>query len=116
MFMIVFPAIMLILVMHTFVIIYLNLKGVTGIVTGLVPSIALSAASWYIKKRLKKEVSQSNTATSQLQCEPTDGAVNDGERGETEDNTDDQRMLYTAMNCARDLNTFSTMYEYEVVE
>ena len=44
----------------------LILKGVAGIVTGLIPFIALSAASWYIKKRLEKEVGESNTATSHL--------------------------------------------------
>ncbi|CAI8012630.1 hypothetical protein GBAR_LOCUS8095 [Geodia barretti] len=70
------------------------LGGVAGILTGLIPSIALSAASWYIKKRLEKEVSQSNTATSQLPQSGTTGeAMNDGEREETEDNTDDRQML-----------------------
>ena len=83
---------MLIAVMYTIVIISLNLKGVTGIVTGLIPSIALSAASWYLKKKLVKE-SQSNTATSQSQYGTTGGTVNDEEREETEDNSDDQRML-----------------------
>ena len=87
---ILFPAIMLTLVMYTIVIISLNLKGVTGILTGLIPTIALSAASWYIKKRLVKEMSLSNTATSLSEC---GGTVNDGERGETEDTSDDQRML-----------------------
>ena len=87
----IFPAVMLMVVMYTIVVMSLNLKGLTGILTGLIPSIALSAASWYIKKRLEKEISQANTATSQSQCETIGGAVNDGERGETEDNTDDQR-------------------------
>ena len=91
--MIVFPAVMLMVVMYMIIVLSLNLKGVTGIVTGLIPSIALSAASWYIKKRLVKEMSQSNTATNQSQYEPTGGTVNDEEREETEDNTDDQRML-----------------------
>ncbi|CAI8048541.1 hypothetical protein GBAR_LOCUS26762, partial [Geodia barretti] len=40
-----------------------KLKGVAGIVTGLIPSIALSAASWYIKKRLEKEVSGTHYQT-----------------------------------------------------
>ena len=92
-FVIIFPAIVLTLVMYTMIIISLNLRGVTGIVTGLIPSIALSAASWYLKNRLVKEVSQSNTGTSMSQYTTTDGAVNDGEREETGDNSDDQRML-----------------------
>ena len=84
----VFPAVMLIVVMYTIVVMSLNLKGLTGIVTGLIPSIALSAASWYIKKRLVKEMSQSNTATNQSQYGTTGGTVNDGEREETEDNSE----------------------------
>ena len=91
--MVVFGAVMLMVIMYMIIVFTLNLKGPTGIVTGLVPSIALSAASWYIKKRLEKEVSQSNTDTSQSQYETTGEAVNDGEREETEDNSDDQRML-----------------------
>ncbi|CAI8049037.1 hypothetical protein GBAR_LOCUS27001 [Geodia barretti] len=62
----VFGAVALMVVMYMIIVFSLNLKGVAGILTGLIPSIALSAASWYIKKRLEKEVSQSNTATSQL--------------------------------------------------
>ena len=63
----VFGAVALMVVMYNMIIVFsLNLKGVAGIVTGLIPSIALSAAPWYIKKRLEKEVGQSNTATSQL--------------------------------------------------
>ena len=92
MFIIVFPAIVLMLVMYMIIVFSLNLKGVTGIVTGLIPSIALSAASWYIKKRLGKEMSQSNTATSQSQYGTTGGTVNDGEREETEENTDHERV------------------------
>ena len=90
----VFPAVMLMVIMYMVIVFSLDLKGVAGIVTGLIPSIALSAASWYIKKRLEKEVSQSNTATSQLpQSGATGEAMNDGEREETEDSTDDRQML-----------------------
>ena len=50
-----------------------------GIVTGLIPSIALSAGSWYIKKTLEK--AQDNPST-QSEYSGTDGAVNimDSER------------------------------------
>ena len=90
--MIVFGAVMLMVIMYMIIVFTLNLKGLTGIVTGLVPSIALSAASWYIKKRLEKE-SQSNTATNQSQYETTGEAMNDGEGEETEGTSDDQRLL-----------------------
>ena len=53
----VFLAVMLMVVMYMIIVFSLNLKGVTGIVTGLIPTIALSAASWYIKKRLGKRLS-----------------------------------------------------------
>ena len=90
----VFGAVTLMVVMYMIIVFSLNLKGVAGIVTGLIPSIALSAASWYIKKRLEKEIRQSSTATSQLPQYGTTGeAMNDGEREETEDNTDDRQML-----------------------
>ena len=85
----VFPAVILMVVMYTIVVMSLSLKGLTGIVTGLTPSIALSAASWYIKKILEKEMSSSNTATSQSQYGTTGGKVNGGEREKTEDNTAD---------------------------
>ena len=90
----VFGAVALMVVMYMIIVFSLNLKGVAGIVTGLIPSIALSAASWYIKKRLEKKVGQSNIATSMLPQYGTTGeAMNDGEREETEDNTDDRQML-----------------------
>ena len=62
MFLTVFPAVMLSVVVYIVIVLTLSMKGVTGIMTGLIPSIALSAASWYIKKRLVKEVSRSDTA------------------------------------------------------
>ena len=90
----VFGAVALMVVMYMIIVFSLNLNGVAGIVTGLIPSIALSATSWYIKKRLDKKVGRSNTATSQLpQYGATGEAMNDGEREETEDNTDDRQML-----------------------
>ena len=71
--------------MYTIVVMSLNLKGVTGIVTGLIPTIALSAASWYIKNRLEKQ-----SATSQSQYGTIGEARNDGER-EKEENEDNKQ-------------------------
>ena len=50
----VFGSVMLLVVMYMVIFFSLKLIGVGGIVTGLIPSIALSAVSWYIKKRLQK--------------------------------------------------------------
>ena len=52
----VFPAVMLMIVMYMIIVFSLDLKGVSGIVTGLIPTIVLSAASWYLKKRLGKRL------------------------------------------------------------
>ena len=74
-----------------FVVIFFSLRlhGFSGIVTGLIPSIALSAASWYIKKRLERGLSQPNTDTTQPEYGATAGTVNDGENNDS----DEQRML-----------------------
>ena len=84
----VFPAIMLMVVIYMIIVFSLNLKGVTGILTGLIPSIALSAASWYIRKRLlKNEASRSN-----IQDQPAnDEVINNRER---EDVDDVQNLLF----------------------
>ena len=84
MFMIVFPAIVLMVLMYTIVIISLNLRGVTGIVTGLIPSIALSAVSWYIRKKLLKRAAGQSSNTSD-QDQPAN-VTNKEER-------EDERML-----------------------
>ena len=83
-----FGAVVLMIVMYMVIMFSLNLQGVGGIVTGLIPSIGLSAASWYIKKWLDKELSQSNT--SQTEQGATAGPLNDGQ---TEDSTDDHTLL-----------------------
>ena len=79
--MILFPALILLIVMCIMIVFSLNLQGLTGIVTGLIPSAALSAASWYLKKRLENDLSPSDTPS----IEAEDGltvAMNDIERGE----------------------------------
>ena len=75
-------------VIYMIIVFSLNLKGVTGILTGLIPSIALSAASWYIRKRLlKNEASRSN-----IQDQPAnDEVINNRER---EDVDDVQNLLF----------------------
>ena len=50
----VFGAVALIVVVYLIIFFSLKLKGFTGVLAGLIPSIALSAASWYIKNRLLK--------------------------------------------------------------
>ena len=80
----VFGAVALIVVVYMIVFFSLNLKGVSGIVTGLIPSIALSAASWYIKKRLLERALNRSNIPDQPECGATN---NDGEM------EDDQRLL-----------------------
>ena len=81
----VFGAVTLIVVVYMIVITSLKLKGFAGILTGLIPSICLSAVSWYIKKRLlKREAGQPSTTSGQDQ--PECGPNNELER-------EDERML-----------------------
>ena len=85
----VFGAVTLTFVVCMIIFLSLRLKGFGGILTGLIPSIALSAASWYIKKRLlERALKKSNTPD---QDQPECGATNNGNNdGEVED---DQRLL-----------------------
>ena len=80
----VFGAVALIVVVYMILFFSLNLKGVTGIVTGLIPTIALSAASWYIKKRLLERALNRPNISDQPEC----GATNNDREVE-----DDQRLL-----------------------
>ena len=89
----VFSALVLMIVSYMIIVFSLNLQGVSGIVTGLIPSIALSSISWYIKKRLLTK-GHTNSYRSQLQTEP--GAVNDGSEDDKikdYEGEDDERML-----------------------
>ena len=80
----VFGAVALIVVVYLIVFFSLNLKGVTGIVSGLIPTIVLSAASWYIKKRLLERALNRPNTSDRPEC----GATNND--GEVEN---DQRLL-----------------------
>ena len=85
----IFGAVGLMIVVYMTIFFSLRLHGFSGIVTGLIPSIALSAASWYIKKRLERGLSQPNTDTTQPEYGATAGTVSDGENNDS----DEQRML-----------------------
>ena len=79
-------AVALIVIVYLIIFFSLKLQGFTGVLAGLIPSIALSAASWYIKKRLlKRVVSQSSNTSGQDQ--PECGPNNEFEERE------DERML-----------------------
>ena len=80
----VFGAVALIVVVYMIVFFSLKLQGFTGVLAGLIPSIALSAASWYIKKRLLQRALNGPNISDQPEC----GATNND--GEVEN---DQRML-----------------------
>ena len=85
----VFAAVMLLIVMYMITFFSLNLTGFRGIVTGLIPSIALSAATWYIKKRLITDLRRPAITTDR---ETTGGAVNDEVMSSSWD-TDPERQL-----------------------
>ena len=85
----IFGAVGLMVVVYMIIFFSLRLHRFSGIVTGLIPTIALSAASWYIKKRLERGLSQPNTDTTQPEYGATAGTVNDGENKDS----DEQRML-----------------------
>ena len=92
----VFTSVMLLVVMYMIAFFSLKLEGFTGIVTGLIPSIALSATSWFIKNRLVRERNYPNTTTGLSHYGITGMSINndDDEEGiQTEDNTDDQNLI-----------------------
>ena len=66
MLLIVFGAVMMVIVMYTIILFSLKLTGVKGVVTGLIPSVGLFAASWYIKKRLHREDQCNSSADSEV--------------------------------------------------
>ena len=71
----VYIAVMLLIVLYMIIFFSLNLTGFKAIVTGLTPSIALSAATWYIKKRLKTQTAISTEHGIRTTC----GSVNNEE-------------------------------------
>ena len=91
----IFTAVILLVFIYMIIIFSLKLEGITGIVAGLLPSIALSATSWFIKNRLVRERSYSNTTTDQSHYGITGMSINndDEEVIQTEDNTDDQNLI-----------------------
>ena len=93
--MIVFGAVMLIVIMYMVLFFSLKLTGISGVITGLIPSIALSAVSWYIKKRLQREEARVRSITSSEYYGATDEmTVNDGGSEVNGGGTnDEQRML-----------------------
>ena len=91
---IVFGSVMLIVIMYMVLFFSLKLTGISGIITGLIPSIALSAVSWYIKKRLQREEARVRSITSSEYGATDEMTVNDGgSEVNGGDTNDEQRML-----------------------
>ena len=91
---IVFGAVMLIVIMYMVLFFSLKLTGISGIITGLIPSIALSAVSWYIKNRLLREEARVHSTTSSEYGATDEMTVNDGgSEVNGGDTNDEQRML-----------------------
>ena len=80
-------AVIIMFAMYSFLYIFLRPSGLNGIVAGLLPSIALSAVSWYIKKKLLNSVSgSSKTPVGQLEYGTTCKPVNDGGEDQADTN------------------------------
>ena len=73
----VFGAVGMIVVLYLILILSLRLEGFSGVLTGLIPTIALSAASWYIKKRLLKRAFNPPTQDQQPKCAATKNSGHD---------------------------------------
>ena len=75
----VFVALILLIAIYMTIVFSLKLQGVSGIVTGLIPSIVLSSISWYIKKRLLTKKHTTGSINSDMGHEPgtSGGAEND---------------------------------------
>ena len=90
----VFGGVMLIVIVYMIIVFSLKLSGIKGVVTGLIPSIVLSAASWYIKKRLHRDESKPNNSAAYGAAA---GSVNDERsrdaRESSDDDTAEQRRL-----------------------
>ena len=87
----VFGAVALIVVLYMILFFSLRLEGFAGVMTGLIPSITLSAASWYIKTRLLANVLKTTISHEQSELATTGGDVSDGET----DSKEDQKILFT---------------------
>ena len=86
----VFGAVTLMVIIYMTIVLSLNLQGFSGILTGLIPTIALSAASWYIKTKLLQRA-QRHTNQDRSRPGGSDKCINDREREENTD--DDHKML-----------------------
>ena len=89
---IIFCAVILIVTVYVAIITSLKPKGGIGFLTTLIPSLGLSAAGWFIKKKLQSEV-QSRQQASDYGA--TGQSLNDGGRedGEDSEDTEEQRDL-----------------------
>ena len=89
---IIFCAVILIVTLYVAIITSLKPKGVIGFLTTLIPSLGLSAAGLFIKKKLQSEV-QSHQQASDYGA--TGQSLNDGGRedGEDSEDTEEQRDL-----------------------
>ena len=89
----VFGAVGMIVVLYLILILSLRLEGFSGVLTGLIPTIALSAASWYIKKRLLKRAFNPPTQDQQPKCAATKNSGHDEKGFYTFDGVTDFKTL-----------------------
>ena len=82
----VFGALMLLIAIYMIIVFSLHLQGLSGIVTGLIPSIVLSSISWYIKNKLLTKEHNTGSSNSDMSQLPTQYGtiINDNEKLEAE--------------------------------
>ena len=85
MLLIIFCAVILIVAVYVIIITSLKPKGVIGFLTTLIPSLGLSAAGWFIKKKLQSEIQSRQQA---LDYGATGLSLNDGGREDRENSED----------------------------
>ena len=93
-----FCAITLVVAMYMILYTFLTPSGLTRILAGLLPSVGISVASWYIKKKLlnTRQSSSKTPAAIQLEYGTTSEPVNDGEEdsaGGTGDGDEYQKLM-----------------------
>ena len=82
----VFGALMLLIAIYMVIVFSRHLQGLSGIVTGLIPSIVLSSISWYIKNKLLTKEHNTGSSSSGMSQLPTEYGtiINDNEKLEDE--------------------------------
>ena len=83
-FMAVFGALMLLIAIYMIIVFSLHLQGLSGILTGLIPSVILSSISWYIKNKLLTKEHNTGSSSIGMSELPSAYEINGNEKLEDE--------------------------------